>query len=425
MQVVNQEAEQSFLGCIIKKGDLIKETAIQDYHFHVDKHRILFKTLREIEQKNEPIDIITIITNIGQGLSRIGGKKYLSDLMNSVASLEPFKTYEKYILESWKLREARKIQSKEITSLTDISNAMHELSKLELENAEKKYNHKEALHQLHENILNQKPGLSGIDTGFRDYNRYIDGFQNGDLIVSAARPSVGKTAKMLNHAIKHGENNGLVSIHSLEMGKEALNKRMISTIGRIDGHKMKNPNQYFNSEDWKRYSNALGELSNMNIHIDDTPGQTVSQIRSTVMKLKREYPDTPMLILIDYLQLMRPDRKAENKNVEVGEITRSLKQLAREVNAPVYLLSQLSRGVEQRQNKRPMQSDLRDSGSIEQDADIIEFLYRDDYYNHDSEKQNIIEVIIAKQRNGKVGTVELAFIKEYNLFADLSVQDES
>jgi replicative DNA helicase len=426
MQVVNLEAEQGYLGCIMKKGDLIKETALQDFQLYENKHRILFRALRAIEQKNEPITIITIISNIGQAdLSRIGGKKYLSQLLNSIASLEPFKTYEKYILESWKLREARRIQSQEITSLEDLSNTMHELSKLELNNTEKEYNHKQALQEMHANILDQPQGLSGIDTGFKDYNKYLDGFQNGDLIISAARPSVGKTAKMLNHAIKHGENGGLVAIFSLEMGKEALNKRMISTIGSIDGHKMKNPNQYFNSDDWERYSNAIGVLGDMNMYIYDTPGQKVSDIRSKVMQLKRKFPDTPLLIMIDYLQLMRPDRKAENKNVEVGEITRSLKQLARESNSPVYLLSQLSRKNEARNDKRPMMSDLRDSGSVEQDADVIELLYRDDYYDQQSDNQNIIEVIIAKQRNGKVGTVQLAYIKEYNLFADLSVQHES
>jgi replicative DNA helicase len=426
MQVVNLEAEQAFLGSILKKGDLIKETAIQENHFYDPKHSTLFKTLRQIEQKNEPIDIVAIITNMGQAnVTKIGGRKYLSSLMNSVASLEPFKTYEKYILESWKLREAKKIQSKEITSLEDLSNTMHELSKLELTNTEKDYDHKESLVELYNKIINQQKGLSGIDTGFKDYNAILDGFQGSDLIISAARPSVGKTAKALNHAIAHGLNGGIVPIFSLEMPKDQLNKRLISSLGKIDLHKMKNPNQFFDSDDWERFNKALGVLSNMNLHIFDKSGQTVSFIRSKVLQLKRQYPDVPMLIIIDYLQLIRSDRRMENKNVEVGEITRSLKELARDTNSPVYLLSQLSRGVEQRQSKRPMMSDIRDSGNIEQDADVIEFLYRDDYYDKETENKNIIEIIIAKQRNGSVGTVELAFIKEYNLFLDLGAQHES
>src|SRR5699024_11166910 len=175
-------------------------------------------------------------------------------------------------------------------------------------------------------------------------------------------------------------------------------------IGRIDGHKMRRPKQLFNADDWNNLTTAMGILSKMNIHIEDKAGQTVPFIRSKVKKLKRKFPDTPMLILIDYLQLIRSTVRHESKNIEVGEITRSLKELAKDTKSPVYLLSQLSRGVESRQDKRPMMSDIRDSGSIEQDADVIEFLYRDDYYNHDTEAKNIIEIIIAKQRNGAVGT---------------------
>ncbi|WP_200415970.1 replicative DNA helicase [Virgibacillus salexigens] len=423
---INLEAEESLLGCILKKGDLIKEIALEEKHFYSKPNKILFQALRELEQKNDPIDIVTVITTVGQSkLSDIGGKQYLSKLMNSIASLEPFKTYEKYILESYKIRRAREIQQQDIKDSNDLSNIMKELSELELENTDDDYNHKEALTRLYDKIINQAPGLSGIDTGFRDLNRMLDGFQDGDLIISAARPSVGKTAKMLNHAIKHCENGGLSVIFSLEMGEDSLNKRMWSTIGRIDGHKMRRPNELFDSDDWSKLTNAMGVLSNMNIHIYDKSGQTVPYIRSKVNKLKKQYPDTPMLIMIDYLQLIRSVGKVENRTVEVGEISRSLKELARDAKAPVYLLSQLSRGVESRQDKRPMLSDLRESGSIEQDADVIEFLYRDDYYDKETEKQNIIEVIIAKQRNGSVGTVELAFIKEYNAFLDLDYRYES
>src|SRR5699024_2919428 len=239
---------------------------------------------------------------------------------------------------------------------------------------------------------------SGIDTGFKDLNNMLHGFQNGDLIISAARPSVGKTAKMLNHIKTHGENGGLVIAFSLEMDAKSLNRRMLSTIGRIDMHKMRNPKQFFDGEDWNNFTVALAELSNMNLHIYDKPGQTVREIRSTVKRLQKKYPGVPTLIMIDYLQLIRSDTRHESKNVEVGEITRSLKELAKETQSPVYLLSQLSRGVESRQDKRPIMSDIRDSGSIEQDADVIEFLYRDDYYDSESESKDIIEIIIAKQR---------------------------
>lgn len=414
------EAEYGLLGCVLKQGELIKEITLQEKHFSNANNQIIFKTLREIEQANEPIDLVSVVVRLGNtNLSRIGGRKHLSDLINSVARIESYKAYEKFILESWKIREARKIQGIEIHSLDDLAAVVEKYDEIELENNDDDYDHIEAMSQLYQSIEEQEPGLSGIDTGFQDLNRMLDGFQKGDLIISAARPSVGKTAKMLNHAKAHGENGGVSAIFSLEMFKDQLNKRMLSTIGRIDGHKMRNPKQYFNSDDWSRFTNAMGILSNMNMHIYDKAGQTVNEIRSKVSKLRKDYPDKDILVMIDYLQLIRSDRRYENKNIEVGEITRSLKELARDMDVPVYLLSQLSRGVENRQDKRPMMSDIRDSGSVEQDADVIEFLYRDDYYDSSSEKQNIIEVIIAKQRNGKVGTVELAFLKEYNLFADL------
>lgn len=414
------EAEYGLLGCVLKQGELIKEITLQEKHFSNANNQIIFKTLREIEQANEPIDLVSVVVRLGNtNLSRIGGRKHLSDLINSVARIESYKAYEKFILESWKIREARKIQGIEIHSLDDLAAVVEKYDEIELENNDDDYDHIEAMSQLYQSIEEQEPGLSGIDTGFQDLNRMLDGFQKGDLIISAARPSVGKTAKMLNHAKAHGENGGVSAIFSLEMFKDQLNKRMLSTIGRIDGHKMRNPKQYFNADDWSRFTNAMGILSNMNMHIYDKAGQTVNEIRSKVSKLRKDYPDKDILVMIDYLQLIRSDRRYENKNIEVGEITRSLKELARDMDVPVYLLSQLSRGVENRQDKRPMMSDIRDSGSVEQDADVIEFLYRDDYYDSSSEKQNIIEVIIAKQRNGKVGTVELAFLKEYNLFADL------
>lgn len=415
---INLEAEYGLLGCILTKGELIKEVNLPSKCFYDSTNKMIFEAMQDIDKSGDPIDVITVLSKANVA------KKHLADLMNSVASLETFKTYEKLIINSWKLRKAKEIKSKEIEDISDISNIMNELSELEQENEDKDYNHKEALIKLYDNIEKQESGLSGIDTGFKDLNRMLDGFQGGDLIISAARPSVGKTAKMLNHAIKHGEKGGLVVIFSLEMGEEQLNKRMISTIGRIDGHKMKNPKQFFDADDWSRLTIALGKLENMNIHIYEKSGQTVPYIRSKVKKLQREYPNTPMLILIDYLQLIRSEVKQESKNIEVGEITRSLKELAKDTNSPVYLLSQLSRGVESRQDKRPMMSDIRDSGSIEQDADVIEFLYRDDYYNAETEAQNIIEIIIAKQRNGAVGTVELAFIKEYNQFLDLDYRYE-
>lgn len=420
------EVEKAYIGCLLTHSELIKESSLEEKHFYLDDHRTIFKVFRRLSGETEQIDIVTLITALGtDDLAQIGGRKYLTELMNSVPSLEPFKRYEKMIIEAWKIRQAKILKAKEIDSLDDLNNLMTALSDLELENNDDDYNHKQAITNLYENIANQKKGLSGIDTGFTSLNKMLDGFQGGDLIISAARPSVGKTAKMLNHALKHCQNGGLTVIFSLEMDADSLNKRLLSTIGRINGRKMKNPNQYFNSTDWDNYGTAIGILSDLNLHIYDQAGQTVQQIRSRVKKLQRKYPNVPMLIMIDYLQLMRSNGRYENKNIEVGEITRSLKELAKDTNSPVYLLSQLSRGVESRQDKRPLMSDIRDSGSIEQDADVIEFLYRDDYYDDESNDKGIIEVIIAKQRNGAVGTVKLHYQKEFNLFNDIDYHHEA
>lgn len=243
------------------------------------------------------------------------------------------------------------------------------------------------------------------------------GFQRNDLIIVGARPSVGKTAFALNIAqnvaTKTGEN---VAIFSLEMGAEQLVMRMLCAEGNIDAQRLRTGS--LTDEDWGKLTMAMGSLSNAGIYIDDTPGVRVQDIRSKCRRLKQEHGIG--MILIDYLQLiLGSGRSGENRQQEVSEISRSLKQLARELEVPVIALSQLSRGVEQRQDKRPMMSDIRESGSIEQDADIVAFLYRDDYYDKESENKNIIEIIIAKQRNGPTGTVSLAFVKEYNKFVNL------
>jgi replicative DNA helicase len=268
-----------------------------------------------------------------------------------------------------------------------------------------------------EMLHNRKGEITGIPTGFSELDRMTAGFQRNDLIIVAARPSVGKTAFALNIAqnvaTKTDEN---VAIFSLEMGAEQLVMRMLCAEGNIDAQNLRTGN--LTPDDWGKLTMAMGSLSNAGIYIDDTPGIRVSDIRAKCRRLKQE--KGLGLIIIDYLQLIQGSgRNRENRQQEVSEISRSLKALARELEVPVIALSQLSRSVEQRQDKRPMMSDIRESGSIEQDADIVAFLYRDDYYNTESENKNIIEIIIAKQRNGPVGTVQLAFVKEYNKFVNL------
>lgn len=414
-RLINLEAENMFIGSLLKDGTLIKESSIQPKHLYDPFNKKVLDIIMELDKQDEDIDLVAVVTMTKGDIDT--GR--LTDQMNSVPSVHNFKLVERSVIDSYKLREVKRIQSKEVNDIKDIQEIKDELDELETSNNEDEYDHKQAMINLYDNIESQTTGLSGYDTGFTDLNKYLDGFQETDLIISAARPSTGKTAKMLSHAAKHCLNGHVTAIFSLEMSEESLNKRMISMLGKIDGSKMRNPKQYFNNEDWSNFQQALGVLSNMNIKIYDKSGQTVSYIRQKVAKLRKQYPDEKILVLIDYLQLMRTDKMYESKNIEVGEITRSLKGMARDFRVPVYLLSQLSRGVETRQDKRPIMSDIRDSGSVEQDADVIEFLYRDDYYDDQSEKAGIIEVIIAKQRNGPVGTVELAYQKEHNGFYDL------
>jgi replicative DNA helicase len=266
-------------------------------------------------------------------------------------------------------------------------------------------------------LYTNKGGVSGIPSGFIDLDKMTNGFQPNELIIVAARPSVGKTAFALNIAQNVAvRSTETVAIFSLEMSASQLVQRIICAESNVDATRMRTGE--LKGDDWEKLSMAIGALSEAQIYIDDTPGITVSDIRAKCRRLKKE--KGLGLILIDYLQLIQGRGKAgENRQQEVSEISRTLKQIARELEVPVIALSQLSRGVEQRQDKRPMMSDLRESGSIEQDADIVAFLYRDDYYDKDSEKKNIIEIIIAKQRNGPVGTVELVFLKNYNKFVSL------
>ncbi|MCG0314173.1 MAG: replicative DNA helicase, partial [Calditerricola sp.] len=267
--------------------------------------------------------------------------------------------------------------------------------------------------------------VTGVASGYPDLDRMTSGFQPSDLIIVAARPSVGKTAFALNIAQNVGIRGETVAIFSLEMSAQQLVTRMLCAEGNLEAHKLRTG--YLEEEDWERLTMAISTLSKAPIFIDDTPGITVTEIRSKLRRLKAERGLS--LVVIDYLQLIQGrSRYAENRQQEISEISRSLKGIARELHVPVIALSQLSRAVEQRQDKRPILSDIRESGSIEQDADIVAFLYRDDYYDPETDRKNIVEVIIAKQRNGPTGKVELVFLKEYNKFVSLDrryAQDEA
>ncbi|PMC35560.1 replicative DNA helicase [Bacillus sp. UMB0899] len=428
----NIEAEQAVLGAIFlvpASLTLASEILIPD-DFYRAAHQKIYNAMLELSDKGEPVDIVTVTSELADAnlLEEVGGVSYLSDLANSAPTAANIEYYGKIVEEKSILRRlirtATTIAQDGYSREDEVEVLLNEAEKTIMEVAQRKnagafQNIKDVLVQTYDNIetLHERIGdVTGIPTGFVELDRMTAGFQRNDLIIVAARPSVGKTAFALNIAqnvaTKTDEN---VAIFSLEMGADQLVMRMLCAEGNIDAQRLRTGS--LTPEDWGKLTMAMGSLSDSGIYIDDTPGIRVSEIRAKCRRLKQE--SGLGMVLIDYLQLIQGSGRSDNRQQEVSEISRTLKELARELKVPVIALSQLSRGVEQRQDKRPMMSDIRESGSIEQDADIVAFLYRDDYYDKESENKNIIEIIIAKQRNGPVGTVSLAFVKEYNKFVNL------
>jgi replicative DNA helicase len=429
MQLENNE--QALLSCLLKKGDLIKEVALTVDYFDYVSHKKIFEAMRRLEKKDIPIDIVSVNTELGQELIFLGGSEYLSDLYNIITQEDNFKTYERYVLEEFKIRKTKELlkQTDEVYSPKDIEKlqqTMSEVSELLEQGQDKEFNLVETLYDLNEDVETVKEGINGIPTGFTDLDHLLDGLSEEELIILGARPSVGKTAFALaltNNACLNGD---FVDFFSLEMSDKSLLTRMICSIGNINSMKIKNAKKRFNDDDWKSYRTAQGIVSNFkkNLAIHDKSKINVQEIRSKVKQSIRRFPDKRHLVVIDYLTLIQGSGRKE-RHLEVGEISRNLKRMARDLKVPILLLSQLSRGVEQRQDKRPMLSDIRDSGEIEQDADKILFLHREDYYDKETENKNIIEVIVSKNRNGSLGTAQMAFVKEYNKFVNLETRYDS
>ncbi|GAA0378220.1 replicative DNA helicase [Bacillus horti] len=432
----NIEAEQAVIGAVFLEPDALISAVefIQAEDFYRTTHQRIFEIMQELAEAGQPVDLITVTSELQdrKWLEDVGGVSYLSDVANSVPTAANVAYYAKMVQEKALLRRLIKVATQIVSSGYSTQDEVEEvLSQAErsiMDLSGSRTNDgfvaiKDVLLETYERIEtlhNSSSDLTGMATGYRDLDKMTSGFQRSDLFILAARPSVGKTAFALNVAQNVAARaNETVAIFSLEMSASQLVQRMLCAEGNIDANRMRTGT--FKEEDWEKLTMAIATLSKASIYIDDTPGITVGQIRSKCRRLKAEHGLG--MILIDYLQLIHGSGK-ENRQQEISMISRTLKTIARELDCTVIALSQLSRAVEQRQDKRPMLSDLRESGSIEQDADIVAFLYRDDYYDQESENKNVIEIIIAKQRNGPVGKVELAFLKEYNKFVNLSRQDE-
>ena len=425
------EAEQSVLGSILLDKDLIIVVIdiVSKEDFYSDQNAEIYDSMLTLFKNSEPIDLITIVNELRKRslLEKVGGIPYITSLSSApdftshitkyAAIVKEKSILRKLIRTSTDLMQKSYEQSMQIQdildfaekSIFDIAQEKDQRGLVKIENV------LADSFEILQDLYMRKDKMTGITTGFIDLDRKINGLQKTDLILIAARPAMGKTAFSLNIAQNAAmKGNASVAIFNLEMSKEQLIQRMISSTSHVELNKLKNGN--IEDDEWPKITTGMGILQNTKIYIDDSPGITAVELRSKCRRLKVEKGLD--LVLIDYLQLMEGDGRTESRQQEISKISRSLKILAKELECPVIALSQLSRAVEQRSDHRPMLSDLRESGAIEQDADLVMFLYRDDYYNPDSDQKNITEVIIAKHRHGEIGTIPLTWFGHYQLFKD-------
>lgn len=426
------EAEQSVIGAMLMDRDAITIASeiLTTEDFYQKQYGILFEAMVELYTENSPVDLVTLQNRLREKdvPPEISSLEFAGELITAVPTSVNVKSYAEIVAEKAALRRLIKV-NEEIASACyagkdSVDEIMEDTEKKIFQVLQRKTN--DDFVPIKDVVLNAldkieaasrtKGNVTGHATGFIDLDYKTAGFQNSDLILIAARPSMGKTAFVLNIAEYMAfHSNETVAIFSLEMSKEQLVNRLFSLESHVEAQNLRTGN--LSDSDWSSLIEAAGIIGKSNLIIDDTPGISVANLRSKCRKYKLEH--NLGIIMIDYLQLMTGSRKSESRQQEISDISRSLKEIARELQVPVVALSQLSRAVEQRPDHRPMLSDLRESGAIEQDADVVMFLYRDDYYNHDTDKKNVAEVIIAKQRNGSIGTVELAWLPSFTKFANM------
>jgi len=431
------EAEQSVLGGLMVDNSSWDRIAdeIGEGDFYRHDHRLIFKAIARLASESQPFDMVTVaeVLKGTDELESAGGVGYLSELVRNIPSASNIRAYAAIIKERAMLRRLIQV-SQEIadsafnpqgrTSVELLDEAERKVFQI----AEDRPNQggpqsinpvlTKTLERI-DTLFNSDDAITGVTTGFRDLDERTSGMQPSDLIIVAARPSMGKTTFAMNLVenalLKTGKP---VLVFSMEMPADSIVMRMLSSLGRIDQTKVRSGK--LEDDDWPRLTSAVNMLKDKPLYIDDTPGLSPTEVRSRARRVARENKGELGMIMVDYLQLMRVPGMTEGRTAEISEISRSLKALAKEMNCPVIALSQLNRSLEQRPNKRPVNSDLRESGAIEQDADVIMFIYRDEVYNEDSPQKGIAEIIIGKQRNGPIGTVQLAFLGKYTKFEDLA-----
>lgn len=430
----NLEAEQSVLGAMLIDRNAVSAVMeeLKEDDFFRDSHRQVFGAALNIYTRGEAVDLVTLSSELRrrQKLEEIGGWQYLNDLSLAVPTTANLAIYIREVRDRSTLRQliaaSSKISNQAFLAADPVEDVIDAAERAIMEVGSRGSNQKpyasigDILTETYENLdklMHNKGGTTGVPTGFVDLDRMTSGLQNSDLIILAARPGVGKSTVLLNIMQHAALSQGIpVVFFSLEMSRDQLAQRLLCAEAEVDLYNLRNG--YLQDKEWSMITKAIGPLAASPIYIDDTAALSVVELRSRVRRMKMEHGIG--LVLIDYLQLMTLGGKVESRQQEISFISRALKALAKELHIPVVAASQLSRAVEQRTDKRPMLSDLLESGGIEANADLVMFLYRDDYYNPQSDRPNIAEIILAKQRNGPTGTIELYFLKQYNKFANKS-----
>jgi replicative DNA helicase len=431
----NIEAEQSVLGGILLDNDVLPGVIeiLNGEEFYRAAHRAAFAAVIALFERNEPCDLVTLanLLKSQNKLEEAGGASYLASLVDSVPSAANVGHYARIVSEKWLQRSlissATQIATSALQGGLQIDELLDRAEQAIFQVSERRVNPsffliKDVIKQnikILEKLQERQEVFTGVPTGFDELDRMTSGLQPADLVVIAGRPSMGKTAFALNIARNAAvEHEVAVGIFSLEMSKEQLGMRMLCSEARVDSHKMRTG--FFTPRDWPLLLRAAGTISEAPIFIDDSPALSALELRAKARRLKRD--QNLGLVIVDYLQLMRGPQGAERREQEISEISRGLKALAKELTVPVVALSQLNRRVEERHDKRPQLSDLRESGAIEQDADLIAFIYRDEVYHPESPDQGVAEVIIGKQRNGPTGKLKLAFLSQYTRFDKLAFE---
>lgn len=427
------EAEQAVLGALmldVHAWDRVADRiTVSDFYRH--EHQLIYQAINQLMAKNQAVDVLTIaeVLKSSQKLEEVGGEAYLFELAQNTPTAANVISYADIVRERAILRNLTQVgrsivENSGAYSNRDIQEILDQAERDVLQISEKRSRGSGPVKistllarttDRIDTLYHSGSEITGVATGFLDFDRMTAGLQPGDLVIIAGRPSMGKTAFAINiaeYVAIHAKQP--VLIFSMEMPAESITMRMLSSLGRIDQHRVRTGKLH--DDDWPRIANAVSLLSEAPMYIDDTPAMTPHEVRSRARRIAREYDGTLGLIVIDYLQLMRVPGNIENRTHEISEISRALKTLAKELNVPLIALSQLNRSLEQRHDRRPVMSDLRESGAIEQDADLIAFIYRDEVYNEDSPDKGIAEIIIRKQRNGPIGDFRLTFLGNFTRF---------